>query len=101
MKTFGVRGEFITLGQLVKMLGIASTGGEAKIYIFESGIQVNSEPESRRGRKLRPGDVVDLPEYGTYALVSAPEYEHEAYVQDEIDRGEVVDDPSLDDVFGE
>jgi ribosome-associated protein len=75
MKTFGVRGEFITLGQLVKMLGIASTGGEAKIYIFESGIQVNGEPESRRGRKLRPGDVVDLPDSGTYTLVTEPDAE--------------------------
>ena len=68
MKPFGVRGEYITLGQLVKMVGAADTGGEAKAYIVEAAIRVNGEPENRRGRKLRPGDVVELPGAGIYAL---------------------------------
>lgn len=69
--TFGIRGEFITLGQLVKMVGAASTGGGGKIYIAEASIMVNGEPENRRGRKLRPGDVVILPGTGIYALTAA------------------------------
>lgn len=59
---FAVRGEFITLGQLLKVLGIAMTGGEAKFQLEEGEYQVNDEPETRRGRKLRPGDVVTFPD---------------------------------------
>ena len=73
---FGVRGEYITLGQLVKMVGVADTGGEAKSYIGSAAIRVNGEPENRRGRKLRPGDVVHLPGTGTLTLtVAGPQEE--------------------------
>ena len=69
--TFEVRGDYIMLGQLVKMAGIAGTGGEAKAYVSESEIRVNDEPENRRGRKLRPGDRVELPGVGALLLTSA------------------------------
>jgi ribosome-associated protein len=73
-KMFGVRGEFITLGQLVKLVGTAATGGEAKIYIEKATIRVNGESDNRRGRKLRPGDTVELPDIGTFLLTeSGPE----------------------------
>lgn len=60
-ETFGVRGDHITLGQLLKMVGIIGSGGEAKFYLAETVVQVNGEPEQRRGRKLRPGDRIELP----------------------------------------
>lgn len=50
--------EYITLQQFLKYAGIASTGGEAKIMIQENLISVNGEKETRRGRKLYPGDSV-------------------------------------------
>lgn len=50
--------EYITLQQFLKLLGIASTGGQAKIMSQEADITVNGEPENRRGRKLYPGDIV-------------------------------------------
>lgn len=62
---FEVRGEFITLGQLLKVLGIAMSGGEAKLLLEEGEFLVNDEVEMRRGRKLRPGDVVTFPD-GAY-----------------------------------
>lgn len=62
---FEVRGEFITLGQLLKVLGIAMSGGEAKLLLEEGEFLVNNEVELRRGRKLRPGDVVTFPD-GAY-----------------------------------
>lgn len=68
MAEFEVRGEFITLGQLLKVLGIAMTGGEAKLQLEEGEFQVNDEPETRRGRKLRPGDTVTFPDGSTLAL---------------------------------
>lgn len=51
-----LRGEYITLAQAVKVVGLADTGGQAKVVIREGEIRVNGEPETRPGRKLRPGD---------------------------------------------
>jgi ribosome-associated protein len=56
-----VRDEYITLGQLLKVAGIIGSGGEAKVYLADTVVQVNGEPEQRRGRKLRPGDLIAAP----------------------------------------
>ena len=50
----------IKLDQFLKVQGMVSTGGEAKRLIQDSEVQVNGETEVRRGRKLKPGDVVTL-----------------------------------------
>lgn len=50
--------EYITLQAFLKLAGIAATGGEAKYMVKEMDIFVNGEKEDRRGKKLRPGDVV-------------------------------------------
>ena len=57
---FELRGEHITLDALLKATGLASSGGEAKGLITERQVLVNGEVETRRGRKLRPGDEVSL-----------------------------------------
>ena len=54
--------EYITLQQFMKLSGIVSTGGEAKLRIKEMDIVVNGEKENRRGRKLYPGDKVKIEE---------------------------------------
>ena len=55
--------EFITLQNLLKVENIVATGGEAKYVIVDGLVQVNGECESRRGRKLRAGDVVTFEDY--------------------------------------
>ena len=50
--------EYITLQQFLKLVGVVSTGGQAKIMAQEASITVNGNPENRRGRKLYPGDIV-------------------------------------------
>ena len=57
---FPIRGEVIRLGQLLKAAGLVETGGEAKLVLAEGLVTVNGEPEARRGRQLRAGDVVAL-----------------------------------------
>lgn len=52
--------EYIKLGQLLKKVGIASSGTEAKYIIEDNDILVNGELEKRRGKKLREGDIVDI-----------------------------------------
>ena len=50
----------ITLGQALKSGSIAGTGGEAKLLIQTGEVSVNGEVETRRGRKLEKGDVVEV-----------------------------------------
>jgi S4 domain protein YaaA len=76
-RKFGMRGEYITLGQLLKFAGIIGTGGEAKHYLAETAVRVNGEPEQRRGRKLRSGDLIEAPGETPIRLVEASPDEEE------------------------
>ena len=52
--------EFIKLEAFLKFAGAVSTGGEAKNLIQDSLGKVNGEVCTMRGKKLRPGDTVEL-----------------------------------------
>lgn len=58
MKTIKIRDEFIKLGQLLKLAGLVDSGIDAKIVITEGKVKVNGEVDTRRGKKIVPGDVV-------------------------------------------
>jgi ribosome-associated protein len=60
MRDIPIRGDMIRLGQLLKLAGVADSGSEAKELLADGGVTVNGEREERRGRQLRPGDVVDV-----------------------------------------
>jgi ribosome-associated protein len=49
-----------TLGQALKAANLVGSGGQAKVLIQAGEITVNSEVETRRGRRLRTGDVVEV-----------------------------------------
>ena len=71
LKEIGIETEFITLGQLLKMTDTISSGGMAKWFLSEHEVFVNGEAENRRGRKLRPEDLVKIPEVGEFHIVIA------------------------------
>ena len=50
----------ITLGQALKASDLVGSGGEAKVRIQAGEVLVNGEVETRRGRKLVAGDVVEV-----------------------------------------
>ncbi len=50
----------ITLGQALKASNLVGSGGEAKVLIQGGEVRVNGEVETRRGRKLEEGDVVEV-----------------------------------------
>jgi ribosome-associated protein len=54
----GIRGDTIRLGQLLKLAGVVSGGGELKAFLAATPVLVNGLPDARRGRQLHPGDVV-------------------------------------------
>lgn len=60
--------EFVTLGQLLKEAGVIETGGQAKWFLKETTVLVNGEPDDRRGRKLYPEDVVEVPDNGQFVI---------------------------------
>jgi ribosome-associated protein len=51
-----LRGDHITLAQAVKVVGLADSGGQAKVLIRNGDVLVNGAVETRPGRKLRAGD---------------------------------------------
>lgn len=61
---------FITLGQLLKEEAIIPTGGAAKWFLKENKVLVNAELDDRRGRKLYPGDQVQIPDYPVIMIES-------------------------------
>lgn len=61
--------EFMTLGQMLKEATVIGSGGQAKWYLAENTVLVDGEPENRRGRKLYPGMMVEVPEVGTFFMV--------------------------------
>lgn len=63
------RGDYITLGRLLKFVHVIDEGGLAKQYLSTNHVLVNGTPENRRGRKLRAGDVVLLEDRRSYKLV--------------------------------
>jgi ribosome-associated protein len=60
MRDVPIRDDTIRLGQLLKLAGLADSGGEAKELLAEGAVSVNGEAEERRGRQLRSGDVVQV-----------------------------------------
>lgn len=55
-----VQGEYITLQQLLKACDFISSGGESRWFLQEHRVLVNGEEETRRGKKLYPGDQVEI-----------------------------------------
>jgi ribosome-associated protein len=52
--------EHITLSQFLKLVGLIGTGGQAKDFIAQNPILVNGLVAEQRGKKLFPGDVVQV-----------------------------------------
>ncbi|MDY6104637.1 MAG: RNA-binding S4 domain-containing protein [Acetatifactor sp.] len=59
MKTVRIKDEFIKLGQLLKLAGLVESGVDAKFVIQDGLVKVNGEVDTRRGRKIVSGDIVE------------------------------------------
>ena len=79
MENLTIDTEFVTLGQLLKMTNAISSGGMAKWFLDEYIVYVNGEEEQRRGKKLRNGDIVKIPNVGTYKVTELPDGQTDVY----------------------
>jgi len=59
LENIKIKDEFIKLGQLLKLAGLVDSGVDAKIVIQDGLVKVNGETDTRRGRKVVAGDVVE------------------------------------------
>ena len=60
MEKVTIKSEYITLGQFLKYVGIIDCGSYAKQFLLEEKVFVNNEQDQRRGRKIYPGDIVEV-----------------------------------------
>ena len=64
-----VPGDEITLTQVLKLAGLAESGGHAKILIADGCVRVNGAVELRKRRQMHIGDVVEMVEGKRVELV--------------------------------
>lgn len=55
---FRLRGEHVALCDLLKLAGIADSGGQGKLMIANGEVSVDGQPESRKTAKIRAGQIV-------------------------------------------
>ncbi|MEY2514025.1 MAG: ribosome-associated protein [bacterium] len=55
-----IREHTIRLGQLLKLAGLAQSGGHARELVQDGEVRVNGEVDTRRGRQLQRGDLVEV-----------------------------------------
>ena len=56
---FQIRGEYVELCNLLKLVGIAESGGHGKALVAEGVVKVNGLPESHKTAKIRAGQLVE------------------------------------------
>lgn len=57
---FELRGDYVELNQLLKLVGICDSGGAGKALVAEGVVSVDGEIELRKTRKVHAGSVVTL-----------------------------------------
>jgi ribosome-associated protein len=60
MREFKLNSEYIELIKLLKIIGIAETGGHAKLLVDDQQVLVNGQTELRKRAKLRTGDLIEI-----------------------------------------
>lgn len=68
MKTVAISTEYIKLDQFLKLADCVPTGGMAKALLQEGAVKINGDQEDRRGRKLYPGDTVEVEGCGIFHI---------------------------------
>ena len=70
MEKVYIHTEFIKLQQVLKLAGLVDQGSDVKLYLSEGMVSVNGTVATERGKKIRPGDIVELKGVGTVKVES-------------------------------
>ena len=69
MELITITSEYIKLDQLLKFANLTENGADAKYLVQNGYVKVDGEVETRRGRKLRGGEEVEIDYEGQYFKV--------------------------------
>ena len=69
---FILEAEYIRLDDMLKLTGCVQTGGMAKVLIQSGGVTLDGEVCTMRGKKLRGGEVIAVPEMGEEIVLVRP-----------------------------
>lgn len=58
--TFELRGDYVELNLLLKLVGLCDSGGAGKHLVASGAVEVDGVTESRKTHKIRTGQVVRL-----------------------------------------
>ncbi|CQR45796.1 hypothetical protein BN1058_00034 [Paraliobacillus sp. PM-2] len=64
----GITTNYITLGQFLKLANVVESGGMVKLFLADYEVFINDEQDQRRGRKLYPGDQINIPDVGLFEV---------------------------------
>ena len=82
--------DYITLQALLKEVGIIQSGGAIKSFLQENQVYFNGELETRRGKKIRIGDTITLPNQKLEILLTTPnEKEREEHEKELLEKRRV------------
>ncbi len=57
---FHLRGEFVELCNLLKLVGVCDSGGAGKALVAEGAVLVDGKVETRKTAKIRAGQAVSV-----------------------------------------
>ncbi|MCE6061307.1 RNA-binding S4 domain-containing protein [Mycoplasmopsis agalactiae] len=55
-----IQEDFITIGQLLKKIGLIQTGGGAKFYLERNKVLINNKKPEGRNSKVKSGDLLTI-----------------------------------------
>ncbi|MEX2785577.1 S4 domain-containing protein YaaA [Streptococcus sp. H49] len=84
--------DYITLQALLKKAGLIQSGGAVKIFLEETTVLFNGQIEKRRGKKIRVGDVITIPQDNITITIAEPnEAEKIKYEKEQAEKKRVAD----------
>ncbi|AND80228.1 S4 domain-containing protein YaaA [Streptococcus pantholopis] len=84
--------DYITLQALLKKAGLIQSGGAVKLFLEETTVLFNGQIEKRRGKKIRVGDVVTIPQDNITITIAEPdEAEKIKYEKEQEEKKRVAD----------
>lgn len=69
MEKILINTEYIKLQQLLKLANIVSQGSDAKLLILNKQVKVNNQIVIERGKKVYPGDKIEIEDIGSCFIV--------------------------------
>lgn len=65
MEKIYIHTEFIKLQQALKLAGLIDQGSDVKVLLAEGVVFVNGTMATERGKKIRPGDTIEVKGVGS------------------------------------